>query len=179
MGHPNGTLAKNTAIGSLRLTTNVVLFDVLVIPEYNVSLMSAHKLIKDSKLFLMFDKTKCYIQDLNLVKTLGTGSEAAGLYLFDVEECGKFVVGRVNSTCVCVMLLNNYDIVDLVTLLIMSIGLKYDKHVSPCDICHQAKQTREPFPLFAHKSLVVGDLVHLETYGAPTGWLVWMDSSTF
>nr|GEX18514.1 ribonuclease H-like domain-containing protein [Tanacetum cinerariifolium] len=101
MGHPNGTLAKNTTIGSLRLTTNVLLFDVLVIPEYNVSLMSAHKLIKDSKLFLRFDETKCYIQDLNLVKTLGTGSEAAGLYLFDVEECGKFVVGRVNSTCVC------------------------------------------------------------------------------
>nr|GEV64632.1 ribonuclease H-like domain-containing protein [Tanacetum cinerariifolium] len=101
MGHPNGTLAKNTAIGSLRLTANVVLFDVLVIPKYNVSLMSAHKLIKDSKLFLRLDETKCYIQDLNLVKTLGTDSEAAGLYLFDVEECGKFVVGRVNSTCVC------------------------------------------------------------------------------
>nr|GEU76526.1 ribonuclease H-like domain-containing protein [Tanacetum cinerariifolium] len=112
MGHPNGTLAKNTAIGSLRLTANVVLFDVLVIPEYN---------------------------DLNLVKTLGTGSEAAGL------------------------LGNPSD--HVLSVLSSKIGLKYDKHVSPCDICHQAKQTREPFPLFAHKSLVVGDLVHLDLWG--------------
>ncbi|GKD48152.1 hypothetical protein Tco_1277128 [Tanacetum coccineum] len=86
VGHPNGTLAKISAIRSLRLTANVVLFDVLVIPDYNVSLMSAHKLIKDSKMFVGFDETKCYIQDLNLVKTLGTSSEAAVLYLFDVEQ---------------------------------------------------------------------------------------------
>ncbi|GJT01387.1 hypothetical protein Tco_0822556 [Tanacetum coccineum] len=32
-GHPNGTMANITAIGSLRLTKNVVLFNVLVIPE--------------------------------------------------------------------------------------------------------------------------------------------------
>nr|GEX92633.1 hypothetical protein [Tanacetum cinerariifolium] len=47
--HPNGTLAKISAILNLRLTSNVVLFDVLVIPEYNVSLMSV-QLIKDSKM---------------------------------------------------------------------------------------------------------------------------------
>nr|GEX62848.1 ribonuclease H-like domain-containing protein [Tanacetum cinerariifolium] len=111
MGHPNGTLAKNAAIGSLRLTANVVLFDVLVIPEYN---------------------------DLNLVKTLGTGCEAAGLLGHPSDH--------------------------VLSVLSSKIGLKYDKHVSPCDICHQAKQTREPFPLFAHKSLVVGDLVHLDLW---------------
>ncbi|GKG36789.1 hypothetical protein Tco_0446962 [Tanacetum coccineum] len=36
VGHPNGTLTKFTAIGSLRLTSGVVIFDVLVVPEYNV-----------------------------------------------------------------------------------------------------------------------------------------------
>ncbi|GKB84829.1 ribonuclease H-like domain-containing protein [Tanacetum coccineum] len=91
VGHPNGTLAKISAIGNLRLTSNVVLFDVLVIPEYNVSLMSVHKLIKDSKLFVGFDETKYYIQDLNLVKTVRTGSEAAGLYLFDEDQTGDLV----------------------------------------------------------------------------------------
>nr|GEY40174.1 ribonuclease H-like domain-containing protein [Tanacetum cinerariifolium] len=29
-----------------------------------------------------------------------------------------------------------------------------DLHVSPCDICHRAKQTRDPFPLSDHKSSV-------------------------
>ncbi|GJT93460.1 hypothetical protein Tco_1082305 [Tanacetum coccineum] len=59
VGHPNGTLTKISAIGNLRLTANVVLFDVLVVHEFN---------------------------DLNLIKTLGTSSEAVGFYLFDVDS---------------------------------------------------------------------------------------------
>nr|GEW79903.1 ribonuclease H-like domain-containing protein [Tanacetum cinerariifolium] len=137
--HPNGTLVKIYAIGSLRLTANVVLFDLLVIPDYNVSLMSVHKLIKDSKLFVGFDETKCYIQDLNLVKALGTGSEADGLLGHPADH--------------------------VLSVLSKYIGLKYEKHVSPCDICHKAKQTREPFPLSNHKSLSVRDLIHLDLWG--------------
>ncbi|GJY33132.1 ribonuclease H-like domain-containing protein [Tanacetum coccineum] len=34
VGYPNGTLAKITHIGNLRLNNNVVLFDVLVVPKY-------------------------------------------------------------------------------------------------------------------------------------------------
>ncbi|GJZ91328.1 hypothetical protein Tco_0663255 [Tanacetum coccineum] len=71
VGHPNGTIAKITAIGSLRLTDNVVLFDVLVVPEYNVSLLSFNKIIKDR-----------------------TGSESAGLYMFDCADNGKNNLGE-------------------------------------------------------------------------------------
>ncbi|GKB20913.1 ribonuclease H-like domain-containing protein, partial [Tanacetum coccineum] len=35
VGYPNGTLAKISAIYSLRLTSGIVLFDIFVIPEYN------------------------------------------------------------------------------------------------------------------------------------------------
>ncbi|GJX62715.1 ribonuclease H-like domain-containing protein [Tanacetum coccineum] len=34
-----------------------------------------------------------------------------------------------------------------------------------CDICHKAKQTREPFALSEHKSKNLGDLVHLDVWG--------------
>ncbi|GJV08190.1 ribonuclease H-like domain-containing protein [Tanacetum coccineum] len=61
VGHPNGTLAKITAIGSLRLTSGIVMFDVLVVPEYN---------------------------DLNMSKIMRTGSESGGLYLFDIDKIG-------------------------------------------------------------------------------------------
>nr|GEY09153.1 hypothetical protein [Tanacetum cinerariifolium] len=36
---------------------------------------------------------------------------------------------------------------------------------NPCEVCHKAKQTREPFPLSDHKSLDVGELVHLDLWG--------------
>ncbi|GKB72543.1 hypothetical protein Tco_0933955, partial [Tanacetum coccineum] len=57
------------------LTANVVLFDILVVLEYSVSLLYVHKLIRDSKLFVCFDEHKRYIHDLNMVKTMGTGNE--------------------------------------------------------------------------------------------------------
>ncbi|GKE40981.1 hypothetical protein Tco_1464386, partial [Tanacetum coccineum] len=56
VGHPNGTLAKITHVGNLKLNNDVTLFDVLVVPEYT---------------------------DLRKGKVLGTGSEFDGLYLFD------------------------------------------------------------------------------------------------
>ncbi|GJU74442.1 ribonuclease H-like domain-containing protein [Tanacetum coccineum] len=34
-----------------------------------------------------------------------------------------------------------------------------------CEICHKAKQTREPFPLSSHRSTKVGDVVHLDVWG--------------
>ncbi|GKA55205.1 ribonuclease H-like domain-containing protein, partial [Tanacetum coccineum] len=58
VGHPNGTITKINHVGNLRLTNNVVLFDVLVIPEYT---------------------------DLNKETVLETGSKFGGLYMFDVD----------------------------------------------------------------------------------------------
>nr|GFA23552.1 ribonuclease H-like domain-containing protein [Tanacetum cinerariifolium] len=40
-----------------------------------------------------------------------------------------------------------------------------DSHVSPSDICHKAKQTREPFPLSDHQTTSIGELIHLDLSG--------------
>ncbi|GJX73952.1 hypothetical protein Tco_0312547 [Tanacetum coccineum] len=74
VGHPNGTLAKITAIGNVRLFAIIVLFDVLVILEY------------------------C---DLKVVKTVGIGNESGGLYMFDEDRNGESKCGMSNSVFVC------------------------------------------------------------------------------
>ncbi|GKA10481.1 ribonuclease H-like domain-containing protein, partial [Tanacetum coccineum] len=56
-----------------------------MVPGYSVSLLSVNKLIKDIKLSVCFDETKCYIQDLKREKVLRIGSESARLYLFDSD----------------------------------------------------------------------------------------------
>nr|GEZ94632.1 ribonuclease H-like domain-containing protein [Tanacetum cinerariifolium] len=81
VGHPNGTLATISHVVILRLTNNVVLYDVLVVLGYCVSLMLVNKLIRDSKMYVGFNDNKCYIQDLKNKKVLRTGSESDGLYL--------------------------------------------------------------------------------------------------
>ncbi|GJZ14308.1 ribonuclease H-like domain-containing protein [Tanacetum coccineum] len=68
VGHPNGTEAFISKIGNLRLSNGLVLYDVLVIPEYCVTLMSVHKLAKDNTIFVAFDESIFYFlnQDLNM-----------------------------------------------------------------------------------------------------------------
>ncbi|GJY16630.1 ribonuclease H-like domain-containing protein [Tanacetum coccineum] len=85
----SGSAAHANMAGNLKLNNDVVLFDDLVIPEYCVSLLSVHKLIKDSKLRVSFDETKCVIQDLKREKVLGTGSESTGLYGILMLICDK------------------------------------------------------------------------------------------
>ncbi|GJR62713.1 hypothetical protein Tco_1504875 [Tanacetum coccineum] len=140
--HPSGTLAKITTIGSLRSTNGIVLFDVLVVPEYNVILVSMNKMIMDSKFFVAFDEHKCYIQDLKPDKILGSSSETDGLYLF--------------STC--------HPVEQVLSILGKKLGFSKSDHISPCDLCHKAKQTRKPFRLSDHKSIYVGDLVHYDVW---------------
>ncbi|MFS7918668.1 putative transcription factor interactor and regulator CCHC(Zn) family [Helianthus anomalus] len=71
--HPNGTDALVTKIGSVKLSNKVTLKDVFVVPEYNINLISVHKLARDNKLLIVFDEHKCYIQDLLTRRVLVTG----------------------------------------------------------------------------------------------------------
>ncbi|GJX21538.1 ribonuclease H-like domain-containing protein [Tanacetum coccineum] len=145
VGHPNGTMAKITAIASLRLTENVVLFDVLMIPEYTVNLLSVNKMIKDSKYFMGFDESKCYIQDLKFGKIVGTGSESGGLYMFDCNNNGKSFAGLCNSGIVCYVSKELWHCMlghladQVLSVLSDKIRSKSGDHVIACDILSQGK----------------------------------------
>ncbi|GJT31753.1 ribonuclease H-like domain-containing protein [Tanacetum coccineum] len=136
VGHCNGTLVVISHVGNLKLANNVMLYDVLVVPRYCVSLLSMNELIRDSKMFVGFDENKCYIQDLKRERILGTGSESGGLYLFYV----------IKSNCI-------------------DLNMSDNTFVPVCEICQRVKQTSEPFPLSDHKSKTLGELVHLDLWG--------------
>nr|GEZ92150.1 hypothetical protein [Tanacetum cinerariifolium] len=166
VGHPNGTVATISHVGDLRLSNNVIVYDVLVVPGYCVSLLYVNKLIKDSKLFVGFDEDKCNIQDLDKGITLGTGSESGGLYLFD--DTKNKSLGNVNT----VMAFNvskdlwqnrlGHPADQVLNVLKNDLNLSKNTSVSVCETCHRAKQTREPFPLSDHTSMKPDELVHLD-----------------
>ncbi|GJY87654.1 putative reverse transcriptase domain-containing protein [Tanacetum coccineum] len=52
-----------------------------------------------------------------------------------------------------------------VNMLQQDLNFTKDSHVSPCDICHKAKQTREPFPFSDHQTTEIGELIHLDLWG--------------
>ncbi|GJU81182.1 putative RNA-directed DNA polymerase [Tanacetum coccineum] len=110
VAHPNGTIAKVNQIGNCKISDKIVLYDVLVVPGYQVSLLSVHQLAKVNKM-------------------LGHPTDQ----VFDVLK----------------------DKIDL----------KGFQSSEPCEVCHRAKQTRDPFPLSDHKTSSLDDLVHLDVWG--------------
>ncbi|GJZ17744.1 ribonuclease H-like domain-containing protein, partial [Tanacetum coccineum] len=60
VSHPNGTEASITRVGNMVLNKFLTLHDVLVVPEYCVSLMSIHKLARYSNLIVAFYESKCF-----------------------------------------------------------------------------------------------------------------------
>ncbi|GJR34587.1 ribonuclease H-like domain-containing protein [Tanacetum coccineum] len=147
VGYPNGTVATISHVGDLRLSNNVILYDVLVVPGYCASLLS----------------------DLDKGITLETGSESGGLYLFD--DTKNKSLGNVNTVMafnVSKYLWHNRlgHLADQVlNMLKNNLNLSKNTSVSVCETCHRAKQTREPFPLSDHKSVKPGELVHLDLWG--------------
>ncbi|XP_071713155.1 uncharacterized protein [Rutidosis leptorrhynchoides] len=79
VGNPNGTQAKITKIGDSILNENILLSNVLVVPGYCVNLLSVHQLSKNKRIFVSFNDSKCFIQDLLEKKIVGTGSLSCGL----------------------------------------------------------------------------------------------------
>ncbi|GKE30644.1 hypothetical protein Tco_1446028, partial [Tanacetum coccineum] len=137
VGRPNGTEAYISKIRNLRLSNGLTLYDVMVIPEYCVTLISVHKLIKENKVIVAFDENKCYF--LNLKNALGIG-----------EQC-KELLGHPADP--------------VLNVLKDSQNIDKKDNIICCEICQKAKQTRKPFPLSDHKSKSLGDLVHLDLWG--------------
>ncbi|GJT38378.1 putative RNA-directed DNA polymerase [Tanacetum coccineum] len=170
VGHPNGTQALITKIGDLKINNNITLYDVLVVPEYTVSLLSVHKLARDSKLFVGFDEHNCYFQDLKGNKTVGIGRQCNGLYLFDIEKYCKIISNNCIATCYVSRSMWHQRLghpADQV-LSVLNKTLNLDSQSVPdhlCDTCNEAKQTREPFSLSDHKSTKLGQLIHLDVWG--------------
>ncbi|GKF33574.1 hypothetical protein Tco_0106774, partial [Tanacetum coccineum] len=85
VGHPNGTEAYISKIGNLRLFNVLTLYDVMVIPEYCVTLIAVHKLAKENKIIVTFDENRYYFlnHDLSLKNVLGSGDQYEGLYYYN------------------------------------------------------------------------------------------------
>ncbi|GKB65880.1 ribonuclease H-like domain-containing protein [Tanacetum coccineum] len=162
VGHPNGTQALITKIGDLKINKDITLYDVLVVPEYTVSLLSVHKLLRDNKFFVGFDESNYYIRDLKANMTMGIGRQFNGLYLFDVDNACKIVSNNCIGTCFVSKTLWHQRLghpADQV-LDALKTTLNLDSHSTSdhlCDTCNKAKQTREPFPLSDHKSSKIGE----------------------
>ncbi|XP_071687288.1 uncharacterized protein [Rutidosis leptorrhynchoides] len=111
-----------------------------------------------------------HVWDLRLGIIVGTGDVFDGLYVFNVSSHENDNTYLSANKC---YLSNNlwhnrlgHPSENVLKKLKGKIDLSNkDINCEPCDVCHKAKQTRETFNDSDHKSVAVGDLVHINLWG--------------
>ena len=79
---PDGTASRATKIGRLRITKDYILLNVPYVPNFNCTLISVSKLLKQTSCIAIFTDAICVLQDRFTKTLIGAGEEREGVYYF-------------------------------------------------------------------------------------------------
>jgi hypothetical protein len=96
---PNGSVVPVTHIGTVFISDNLILTEVLCVPSFSFNLISTSKIIKVLKACLIFLTRFCFIQNLCPWKTIGVGKEDGGLFYLLQEPKVSTTLPLSLSTC--------------------------------------------------------------------------------
>jgi len=77
---PDGSIKSVTKVGQIPLQSNLVLQNVLYVPEFKFNLLSIGKLLSDQPIFTTIYYHKCVFQDLITEKVVAIARFDGGLY---------------------------------------------------------------------------------------------------
>jgi hypothetical protein len=171
---PNGEKVLATHIGTIQVTTSLLLTDVLCVPSFN--LISISKLTNTPSCCVFFLSHFCFIQDLVAWKRIGLGRKKNGLYFLQVST--NVVPISHSPLVVAHIAVNNTPVFDVwhhrlghpsfsrLSLLKNVINdLVIPSTNEHCKVCHISKQKRLPFNNAVHIADMPFDLIHCDIWG--------------
>ncbi|KAA8531071.1 hypothetical protein F0562_005780 [Nyssa sinensis] len=101
-GHSTVTLPNHTQIvvafsGDIKLCDNLILKDVLYVPQFKFNLMSVSALTKGSQFTVNFFLDCFIIQEINSKKMISKGDKLKDLYVLDTTTLKSQSIAYVNS----------------------------------------------------------------------------------
>jgi len=154
--------------GMIRLTKDLIIYDVFYIPDFTLNIVSVQKLNNHSNLQRLFSHDNCQIQDIHTLRTIGLANLIDGLYQI-VEEKNQYRVNNMSKFKTCEIDVWYYrlghpsnKILDYICK--NNVDIQYNEK-NVCDHCYCVKQHRLSFPnseSVTHNSF---DLVHIDIWG--------------
>ncbi|KAI5428719.1 hypothetical protein KIW84_033637 [Lathyrus oleraceus] len=95
VGLPNGKTVMSTKEGKIKLADDLILKNVLYVPQLNCNLISISQLSDESNCNVHFTADLCAIQDRTSKMLIGAGERRDGLYLF--REVPKVKANKVEG----------------------------------------------------------------------------------
>ncbi|KAG7599135.1 GAG-pre-integrase domain [Arabidopsis suecica] len=169
---PNGISVSIVGIGTIHLGRNLILHDVLYIPQFKFNLLSVSALTNSMGCRVWFDRISCEIQDPTQGLMIGTGRQVANLYFLDIESLScqgtslSVVAASVSSPELWHQRLGHPSMSKLQPMqsLLSLEKVKIDTN-HHCKVCHLSKQKHLPFVSKKKISENPFDLVHIDTWG--------------
>ncbi|KAM2714488.1 hypothetical protein EV2_044230 [Malus domestica] len=164
---PNHALADVTHIGTVHLSNDLILHNVLCVPSFKLNLISVSKLTNTSSCFVIFTDKMCLLQGQRSGKMIGTGTEREGLYYLDnvmKTTCNSASIVASSSSQLWHQRLGHLSNTTLRHLSTCIKNLNFCS-IDDCLICPLAKQTRAPFPLSSITTKAPFELIHVDIWG--------------
>ena len=96
---PNSFKVKVEGIGSIKLTQDIFLHNVLYIPSFRFNLLSLLTLIQQNQFYFIMQPNFIILQDLKSQKTIGTAKSRHDLLVFDFYKHSLPSVNHYKKTC--------------------------------------------------------------------------------
>lgn len=90
VSYPNGTSVKIENFGNMNLYDSLTLFDIFVVPDFNVNLLSVHKVYIYSNCEVIFNEHSYKIQGLKSKEMVGNDGESRDLYYINSFPSSSF-----------------------------------------------------------------------------------------
>ena len=168
---PNQTSISVSYIGNVSLGPNLLLKDVLLVPQFKFNLLSVSALTSsanDHGLMVRFLRDSFYIQELRSQRMIGKGGRRDGLYVLDSTTLVAASTTLINSVSVqtwhnCLGHLSFKRLESLKDQLICDVSTL--NKAGPCYVCPLAKQRRLSFVSHHHMSALPFDIIHCDIWG--------------
>ena len=163
---PDGTHAPITHIGTLSLSPDLSLSNVLCDPSFHHNLLSVSALAKDLNCFVIFYLDHCVLQDLHSKRKIGPGKLHGGLHILEPTNPSVFAMTNSDS----IDLTWHWRLGHLSSSRFSSI-IQTNNYVSFnkscfCPVCPLAKHSRLPFPHSSTATSFPFELIHVDVWGA-------------
>ena len=168
----DGSLSSIIGKGSINLSKDLNLKNVLHVPKLSSNLLSVHKLCKDSNCHADFYSSHCSIQELGSERRIGSAKQINGLYYLDVPNSKNGMahgLSGVTSPGVDSIMLWHYRLghpsFPYLQKLFPSLfsGLKMSTFV--CEQCILAKSHRTVYPSKPYQTSRPFYLIHSDIWG--------------
>ncbi|KZV48565.1 hypothetical protein F511_32101 [Dorcoceras hygrometricum] len=165
---PNTLTIQVTTTGSVFLTNDLILHDVLYVPEFQFNLLSISSLTKNLACSVSFMSDSCHIQDFKRTKTIGMGKRLGNLYVL------------INSSITSPSYVCNVSVPKpelwhcrmghpspnkLSSLKNILHFDSTDVDINLCHVCHMSKQKRLPFESHNKTAAHSFELLHIDVWG--------------